>query len=89
MTGRDAENLSDLHKSQVNRVGELEISFLCSMLQGILVSPEPEVLKVIFPLPSEPQVISGKFFNNSEIRFFSSGNDVLRYLPFLPHRGSV
>lgn len=54
-------------------MGELEINFLCGMLQGILVSPKPEVLKVIFSLPSEPQVIPGKFFNNSEIRFFHLG----------------
>lgn len=46
--GRDAENQSDQHKNQVSWVGELEISFLYVILQEMLVSPESEVLKVIF-----------------------------------------
>ena len=47
--GRDAENLSDLHKNHVCWVGEPEISFLYRILQGILVGLESQVLKVIFP----------------------------------------
>lgn len=53
-------------------MGELEISFLCGILQEILVSPESEVFKVIFPFLGL-RWIPGKVFNISEIRFFHLG----------------
>lgn len=80
MIGRDVENLSDLHKNHMSSVRELEISLLYGILQGILVDPESEGLKIIFPSTFEAPNDPRKLFNISKIGLLS-GYVIPGYLP--------